>query len=142
MPSWDRSDRAHLTELPYDMLDDAVRRLTLRTLIDGECWLTRKGLTAGYSQVSVGGWPELGHRVAWLLFRGDIPDACTDLDHFECGKRACWNPWHVEPVTHAENMARHREKKYGSRKLDPIWIRQPGYSSERVREWRRRTGNK
>jgi len=130
--------RPVLSELSHRELQEAVDRLTARTEIEGPkgCWITRKGLTAGYSQVSIHGWPQLGHVVSYTLMRGIIPEG-LELDHVDCVSRACWNPWHVEPVTHEENMARHREKKYGTRKLPPIWVRQPGYSTERVRAWRK-----
>ena len=130
--------RPILHELPEAELENAMARLGERTEIEGPrgCWVTRKGLTRGYSQVSIHGWPQLGHAVSYVSERGKVPDG-MELDHVDFVSKACWNPWHVEPVTHAENMARHREKKYGARKLPPIWVRQPGYSTERVRESRR-----
>lgn len=129
--------RADIREVGHSVLADAVTRMERRSRIDGECWVTDKGLSNGYTQVSVTGTPRLGHVVAYTYFRDDVPDG-LELDHVNCASRACWNPWHVEPVTHAENMARSREKRYGARKLDPIWKRQPGYSSGRVQEWRSR----
>lgn len=120
------------------VLLEATDRLRGRSRVtDKGCWVTDKGHTRGYSQVSVRGRSQLAHMVAYTAFRGAVPEG-LELDHIDCESTACWNPWHVEPVTHAENMARHREKKYGSRKLDPIWERQPGYSTGRVKEWRSR----
>lgn len=134
-----RSKRPKVSELSHEELEAAVTRLRERTVVEGPkgCWVTKKGLTTGYSQVSVRGWPQLGHVVSYTLMRGNVPEG-LELDHVDCVAKACWNPWHVEPVTHEENMARDREKRFGSRKLEPIWVRQPGYSTERVREWRRR----
>lgn len=131
--------RPVLHELSAVELEAAMQRLHNRTTVAGPrgCWVTGKGLTNGYSQVSIHGWPQLGHVVSYVALRGTIPEG-TELDHVDCVSKACWNPWHVEPVTHSENMARHREKKYGARKLEPIWVRKPGYSTERVREWRRK----
>lgn len=131
--------RPVLHELDREELEDALIRLRARTSVVGPrgCWVTGKGLTRGYSQVSIHGWPQLGHVVSYTFERGMIP-AGLELDHIDCVSKACWNPWHVEPVTHAENMARYREKAYGARKLAPIWVRQPGYSTNRVREWRRK----
>ena len=124
-------------DLSPDLVSGAILRLTSRSSeTEAGCWEVDTQQHAGYASVSIKNWPFLAHRVAYLFFRGDIPDHLTDLDHFECQNKRCWNPWHVEPVTHQENMARHNLKKYGARKLAPIWKRQPGYSTQRVREWR------
>lgn len=44
------------------------------------------------------------YRVFYEMFIGPIPEGLF-LDHL-CRNRACVNPWHCEPVTHATNMAR------------------------------------
>jgi HNH endonuclease len=52
------------------------------------------------------------HRLGWKLLRGDIPGD-KELHH-RCGVYACWNPDHLELVTHAENLA-HRRKTHCKR---------------------------
>lgn len=47
---------------------------------------------------------DFAHRRAYVAARGPIP-AGLELDHL-CRLRRCVNPDHLEPVTHAENMAR------------------------------------
>jgi hypothetical protein len=44
------------------------------------------------------------HNVAYEVFIGPIPEG-KELDHI-CRNRWCWNPDHLEPVTHKQNMMR------------------------------------
>ena len=76
----------------------------------GPCWVWTAGTNrAGYGKFGVG--REAGkqlivqaHRFAYELLAGSIPEG-LELDHL-CRNRPCVNPDHMEPVTHAENMAR------------------------------------
>lgn len=74
------------------------------------CWLWTACLSpAGYGRFgmpnSEGSWRgTLAHRWSWEFFNGAIPDGLC-LDHL-CRVRACVNPWHMEPVTSAENLRR------------------------------------
>lgn len=136
MPGGKRGPRPVLHDLTAIELAAAVVRLKARTRVtDSGCWVTDRGHVTGYSSVSVRNWPCLAHIVGYLDAKGWY-DPSLELDHVDCESKSCWNPDHLEPVTHMENMARWREKRYGSRQLDPIWKRQPGYSTERVRAWR------
>lgn len=133
------SRRGPKPELTYLLLEEAVSRMTERsTITDSGCWITHKGFTAGYTQVSIGGWPQLGHIVAWLLMRGDIPDG-LELDHFKCQNKPCWNPWHVEPVTHAVNMWRARVQRYGDGPRPTPPSLTPEATSARCKKWRQAT---
>lgn len=59
----------------------------------------------GYGQISVRrSKSALAHRVAWELFKGDIPEGLC-IDHL-CRNRKCVNVEHMELVTLGENNLR------------------------------------
>lgn len=71
------------------------------------CWIftgSRTHPEHGYGQIGVNGVKKLAHRVTYEEMIGPIPEGLT-LDHL-CRRRLCCNPWHVEPVTHRENVLR------------------------------------
>lgn len=75
------------------------------------CWLWTGVLsTTGYGQIGAhserdGKWrPRNAYRFAFEILVGAVPVG-LELDHL-CRVRSCVNPGHMEPVTHAENMAR------------------------------------
>lgn len=87
-----------------------MQRILERTEIadsghDTPCWVWMGALNAaGYGWVNRDGKPDRAHRIAYLELVGPIPVG-LELDHL-CRVRSCWNPDHLEPVTHAENMRR------------------------------------
>ncbi|MGA5354024.1 HNH endonuclease signature motif containing protein [Streptomyces thermodiastaticus] len=71
----------------------------------GQCWIWQAATNRkGYGIFSVNGGSTLAHRFSYELHVGPIPDG-LELDH-RCRVRACSNPAHLEPVTHAENVRR------------------------------------
>jgi len=74
-------------------------------LEESGCWLW-SGQTdrAGYARFSVQGRHVYVHRWSYEYHLGPIPEGLV-LDHL-CRTRNCANPYHLEPVTQAENMAR------------------------------------
>jgi hypothetical protein len=92
------------------------RRPELQRLVDltvlgpthpelGTCWLFT-GVTTPYGRIAKA-QDSYNHRLGWKLLRGPIPEG-KELHH-RCGIYACWNPDHLELVTHAENQ-RHLRK--------------------------------
>jgi hypothetical protein len=67
----------------------------------GTCWLFT-GTCTPYGRMSKA-QDSYTHRLGWKLLRGPIP---VDRElHHRCGVYACWNPDHLQIVTHAENLA-------------------------------------
>ena len=58
----------------------------------------------GYGQFCIDGRMMKAHRVAYELYRGNIPEG-LQIDHL-CRVRHCVNPDHLEPVTAQENHRR------------------------------------
>lgn len=75
-----------------------------------KCWLfTYPVKPNGYAQVwegsrTTGRRRVYVHRRAYEILVGPIPDG-MEIDH-TCNRRNCYNPAHLEPVLHAENMRR------------------------------------
>jgi hypothetical protein len=82
------------------------RRIVRRVRVDENgCWLWQGPFhRSGYGEMGAFGVKMKAHRVAWTVFSGPIPHG-LDIDHL-CRNRSCVFFEHLEPVTHAENMAR------------------------------------
>jgi hypothetical protein len=93
--------RGRQQQSDHDKFWSAVDRST------NGCWEWRGSLNnSGYGSVYFDGGNQATHRVAYTLTNGPIADG-LELDH-TCRNRACCNPEHLEPVTHAVNMERVR----------------------------------
>jgi hypothetical protein len=74
------------------------------------CWIFTGGLNRGYGRVRIGSRTDgsdhnvYTHRVMYEALVGEIPEGHS-IDHL-CRVTSCCNPAHLEPVTHAENVAR------------------------------------
>ena len=63
-----------------------------------DCWLwvSPAGTGNGYGQIKIDGRKVLAHRHAYESMVGPIPEG-LHIDHL-CGRRACVNPAHLDPV--------------------------------------------
>ena len=75
-------------------------------MIRGNCWRDEQyeNHPNGYSMITVEGRATPGHRLSYELFVGPIPEG-LELDHL-CRVKGCYNPDHLEAVTHQENTRR------------------------------------
>lgn len=84
-----------------------LERLIDRTVLEpthpdlGACWRFT-GTATPYGRIAKA-QDSYTHRLGWKLLRGPIPEG-MELHH-RCKIYACWNPDHLELVTHAENLA-------------------------------------
>lgn len=95
-----------LAALPADLYRQNIEaRLLNNSERVGACLLWRGRLTySGYGHISVYNEQKNVHRVAYDLWVGPIP-AGLEVDHL-CRVRNCFEPSHLEPVTHQENLRR------------------------------------
>lgn len=81
----------------------------------GECWIWTGAKTdRGYGKGLFGGRHTSSHRYAYEQLRVEVPEG-LHLDHL-CRVTDCCNPWHLDPVTPAENNRRaapYRQTKGG-----------------------------
>lgn len=76
------------------------------------CWVWKLATTTnGYARARPPGYPKHAavHRAAYQEYIGQVAEG-LELDHL-CRVRACCNPHHLEPVTHAENLRRGTSNK-------------------------------
>jgi len=80
-----------------------------------DCWLWLGCRNAaGYGRISIGrkATGRKAHRVAWELFRGEIPEGAYVLH--SCDNPACVNPKHLFLGTQNDNLKDMRDKGRGS----------------------------
>lgn len=97
---------------PKDHREPAYQRAWMRTtlvpcpvpgLVD-DCWIFSGSSLRGYGQIHREGKTEYVHHVGFEYLRGER-NRSLETDHL-CRVPMCWNPWHLEEVTHEENVRR------------------------------------
>ena len=89
--------------------DGKARLFKRRKIIPGPeptpCWVYLGSTNGGgYSRISLQNRGWLVHKVSYLMFKGPVLEG-LEIDHL-CHNRKCFNPDHLEAVTHSENMLR------------------------------------
>ena len=113
-------------------IDRALARIS-----EGEngCWLFPGASRAGYGVIGAGSRTEgivLVHRLTYEYFIDAIPTG-LHIDHL-CRVRACCNPWHLEPVSQAENNLRAaRANRRTACRRGHVYTPESSYSNGRQR---------
>lgn len=78
-----------------------------------DCWVWSGRLNEkGYGRCSRGPgrtFSDRAHRRMYEMAFGPVPEG-LEVDHL-CHVRSCCNPWHLEAVTHEENLRRRDERR-------------------------------
>jgi hypothetical protein len=91
---------------PWKTIHDVLERLVIcePTTLDTGCWEWPGATGSGYGRTWLGGKLQLVHRLVYVHFRGEV-GAGLEMDHL-CRNTSCANPWHLQAVTHLENLMR------------------------------------
>lgn len=103
------------------------------------CWIWARALNdKGYGRFCYNWTVERAHRVAWKIYRGEIPIG-MQIDHL-CRNRFCVNPNHLEVVTQQENIRRGEAGVVTKQKqkAKTHCVRGHAYEGSNLYEWERR----
>ena len=84
-----------------------LERLLEKIVIEGDCWIwtgARKSYGYGCIGAGTGRKTLTTHAVMYQATFGAVPEG-LEIDHL-CRARLCCNPYHLEAVTHLENVRR------------------------------------
>ena len=87
-----------------DSLIESLNKLSMPEPNTGCTIWFGDSVKGGYGRYSIGSKKVLAHRLAYVLFVGEIPKGFT-IDH-TCKQPCCINPQHLEAVTMLENNMR------------------------------------
>ena len=105
--SWHTEDGYTVTAtLVHSVMNEKqiIRFFTKFVVVENGCWEWQGDRGPRYGQFYINPRKLMAHRLAYELFRGDIPEG-LQLDHL-CRFTFCIRPDHLEPVTGRENIHR------------------------------------
>jgi hypothetical protein len=92
---------------PHHTGKSAVEKMNLLKIVcENGCWITSTKITnpMEYDRIWSNGRCYRVHKLSYEIYKGKIPNGC-EIDHL-CRNRKCFNPDHLEAVTHKVNILR------------------------------------
>lgn len=98
-----------------DLISNLPQRIINKIDFTEFCWVWTGAKLKGYGQVHWNGATAYAHLVVYKLVIGEY-DTNLEADHVVCQNPPCVNPFHLEFVTHAENVRRGNWSKGAAKK--------------------------
>ena len=107
---------SHKTLSEEEYFEKTRKRLKESVIIDDNgCWIWQKWITSDYKygnasfRRNANHRSHKAHRVAWMVWRGDIPDGLFVFQ--KCGVHQCINPDHLHLGTHYDRSGKNNTLK-------------------------------
>jgi len=100
-----------------------VKEMTSYERRKKRCWIWQGRKYRGYGQFQLNGACWYAHRIAWMMFHGEMPEASNLVCH-HCDNPSCVNPFHLFLGTSSDNQRDAAIKGRKHQKITPDTVRE------------------